>query len=314
MNRIISLSILFLILVSHPLTAADDTRFAPIFNGIDLSGWVDRGGFGVEDGILVTRGKEGKDLFSEKTYGNYILRLEFMLSDVGNSGVQIRANPDNAYRGGFEVQLLAPWTPYRDDLHCTASIYGHVAVTNRPDETTGRWYRMEIVCDRKDIAISVNDEVCTHGNMDSVETLKDKNLRGAVGLQFNHAEKEGQWVKFRNLSIRDLDSEPEYVIKGFADTDWRVRQSAHDAAVALGSVMIGPLAAMMSGNDPMAVSGAKQTLFDITAAASAPGTDPDGKNALIAALQAQINTLQPDTRPSQITRDYLIWLLGMLAN
>ena len=314
MNRIISLALLLLLLASQRLTAADDPRFVPIFNGKDLTGWVDRGGFEVEDGILVTRGKEGKDLFTEKSYGNYILRLEFMLSDVGNSGVQIRTTPDSAGRGGFEVQLLAPWTPYRDDLHCTASIYGHVAVTNRPDETTGRWYRMEIACDRKDITISVNDIVCTHGNMDSVKSMKDMNLRGAIGLQFNHAEKEGQWVKFRNISIRDLDSEPDYVIKGFGDSDPRIRQSALDATVALGPVMVGPLAALMSGDDPMWVSGMKQALFDIAAAASAPAADPEKKNALITALEVELAAPKSDIGSAEIIREYLAWLLGMVKN
>ena len=314
MNRIISLSLLIFLLSSLPLTAADDAGFVTIFNGKDLSGWVDRGGFEVVNGILVTRGTGGNDLYTEKTYGNYILRLEFMLSDVGNSGVQIRTSPDSAWRGGFEVQLLAPWTPYRDDLHCTASIYGHVAVTNRPDETTGRWYRMEIACDRKDITISVNDAVCTHGNMDSVETLKDKNLRGAIGLQFNHAEKEGQWVKFRNLSIRDLDSEPDYILEGFGDPDPRIRQSAVDVAVNLGPSIAGRLAALMSGENPIESSGAKQALFDIAAAISAPNSDPGNRAAFMATMQGQIDTLKSATRRSQITTDYFIWLLGMVKN
>ena len=90
-----------------------------------------------------------------------------MLSKVGNSGVFIRRNP-SVPGDGFEVQLLAPWTPWRDDLHCTGSMYGHVAVTNRPDETTGLWYKMEIKCDRNIVTVSVNDTVTTVADIDTV--------------------------------------------------------------------------------------------------------------------------------------------------
>lgn len=125
-------------------------HFVSLFNGKDLCNWdlEKPGGFEVVDGELITRSfGAGSDIYTNKVYGNYILRFEFMLSEVGNSGVFIRCKPSNQ-GAGFEVQLLAPWTPYRDDLHCTGSMYGHVAVTNRPDETTGIWYKMEIKCDR----------------------------------------------------------------------------------------------------------------------------------------------------------------------
>ena len=293
MKRVITFSLIILLLNILPVISAEN-NFISLFNGKDLSGWNHEGGFEVVDGILVTGGSEGENLFTEKWYGNYILQLEFMLSDVGNSGVLIRSDPDSAWRGGFEVQLLAPWTPYRDDLHCTASIYGHVAVTNRPDETTGRWYRMEIICNRKEIIISVNEEVCTRGNMDSVASLKDRNLRGVIGLQFNHAEKEGQWVKFRNLRIRDLDNEPDYIIKGFPDKDQRIRMAAHEAAVKLGPVMVEPLCRLMAGNDPVASRGAKQALFDIAARISSPNSDPDSKNELKDEMKEHINSLQSE--------------------
>ena len=314
MKRLVAFSLLILLLGTLPVISADDNNFVPIFNGKDLSGWEHKRGFEVVNGILITSGSEGNNLYTEKWYGNFILRLEFMLSKVGNSGVLIRSGPDNAWRNGFEIQLLAPWTPWRDDLHCTASIYGHVAVTNRPDETTGRWYQMEIICDRKDITISVNGEVCTQANMDSLESLKNKNLRGVIGLQFNHAEKDGQWVKFRNLSIRDLDSEPDYVIKGFPDKDPRIRQSAHEAAVKLGRAIVGPLCLLMADDDPIASSGAKKALFDIVAQTSAPNADPLRKSELTNALKEQIKTLQSDILQSDIAKNYLIWLLGMIGN
>ncbi len=84
-----------------------------LFNGKDLSLWEmsdDEPGFEVKEGVIVTTVQNGSNLFTKKQYGNYILRLEYMLSEVGNSGVLIRSDPANAWATGAEVQLLAPWT------------------------------------------------------------------------------------------------------------------------------------------------------------------------------------------------------------
>jgi len=132
-----------LLMLSCSTSVKED--YTLLFNGKDLSGWnlLKPGGFEVIDGELVTRSSgSGTDIYTEKSYSNFILKLEFLLSDVGNSGIFIRRDPSKPGTG-FEVQLLAPWTPWRDDLHCTGSMYGHVAVSNRPDETTGKWYMVQ---------------------------------------------------------------------------------------------------------------------------------------------------------------------------
>ena len=149
-------------------------------------------------------------------------------------------------------------------------MYGHVAVTNRPDETTGIWYKMEIKCDRNIITISVNDKVTTMANTDTVKSMADKPYSGVIGLQGNHADEQGQFAKFRNIYIRDLDAEPDYVINGFYEKNDQLRNLAVVAAVNLGSKMIQPLADLMSGDNPIAKNGAKQALFDIVAKASDP--------------------------------------------
>jgi hypothetical protein len=234
--------------------------------------------------------------------------MEYLLSEVGNSGVLIRCDPENAWGTGVEVQLLAPWTPWRDDLHCTGSIYGHVAVANRPDETTGIWHSMEIRCDRNTITISVDDAITTKARIDTVKTMEGKLLCGAIGLQVNHASAEGQFAKFRNIQIMELDADPEYVCKGFYETDSLLRSQAYAAAIDLGAIMIEPLSMMMSGEDPVAKSGSKQVLFDIVARATAPrGTEAYKDDVASALKKSARNT------PSEITATYLEWLSGMIS-
>jgi len=300
------------ILVAMTCSSQKKDPFVSLFNGKDLTNWtVTRdSAFKVFDGELITRSVgNGYDIYTTKWYGNYIFRFEFLLSEIGNSGVFIRCIPGEMYFSeGVEVQLLAPWTPYRDDLHCTGSLYGHVPVSNRPDETTGVWYKMEIKCDRDIITISVNDKVTTHVNIDTVASMAGFPYFGAIGFQGNHSNKKpGQFAKFRNIYIRDLDAEPDYVLKGFYIEKEPLRKLAVAAAVNLGAGMIQPLANIMEGNDPMAKDCAKQALFDIVAKASDPKTLKSEKKEVNKALKNSIKNIS-----SQITKDHLIWLSGMV--
>lgn len=308
MKKFLLFSLLAL-LFSVSCTSQDAGNFIPIFNGKDLTDWTPQkpGSFEVIDGELVTRSSGGgNDIFTNNWYGNYILRLEFMLSEAGNSGVFIRCKP-NYPSSGFEVQLLAPWTPWRDDLHCTGSMYGYVAVTNRPDETTGIWYKMEIRCDRNIISISVNDKVVTMANTDTVKTMAGKPYFGVIGLQGNHANKKEQFAKFRNISLRDLDKEPDYVKDGFYNKNTELRNLALVAAVNLGAAMVDNLAVIMAGDDPVAKNGAKGALFDIAAKASHPEAPAKEKKEIAAALKKSIKESE-----SEIVKSYLKWLSGMI--
>ncbi len=283
-------------------------RFTPLFNGKDLTNWMMPGevpGFEVSDGIIVAEPPNGSDLFTEKQYANFIFKFEYLLSEVGNSGVLIRSDPEDPWGTGVEVQLLAPWTPYRDDLHCTGSIYGHVAVTNRPDETTGIWHEMEIKCDRKNITISVDGEVTTVADIDTVESMEGKQLAGAIGFQSNHSD-EGEFAHFRNVYIRDLDTEPGYVEEGFYEEDARLRELAHKAAESIGAPMIEPLATMLTEENPMAQTGAKQVLFDITAQSTAQDASASERKKVINALQKSLENCSSETAAG-----YLDWLLEL---
>jgi hypothetical protein len=300
--------IICFIMMFAKYSSAQEGRFVPLFNGKDLSGWTlqKQGGFEVINGELISRSSgAGTDIFSDRKFSNFILRLEFLLSDVGNSGVFIRMDPE-VRSSGFEVQLLAPWTPYRDDLHCTGSMYGHVAVKNRPDETTGKWYKMEISCDRNIVTISVDDKIVTKADIDTVKTMTGKPCTGFIGFQGNHSTK-GQFVKLRNISVCNLDEEPGYVLNGFSEKNDERRILAHTAASGLGAKMINPLAVLMANDDPYIQSGAKQAIFDIVAKASDPGSPAETRKEVSVELKES-----QKTSGSEIVSSYLRWLVGMI--
>jgi hypothetical protein len=87
-------NILFVLIVSFIGLSSQiyGQNFISLFNGKDLTNWkLDKpGSFEVVGGEMITRSSgPGTDIFSEKMYGNFILQLEFLLSEVGNSGVFI---------------------------------------------------------------------------------------------------------------------------------------------------------------------------------------------------------------------------------
>jgi len=293
MDTIKKLIALFLLILT-PVVGFAEEGFVPLFNGKNFDGWVimgNKAGWRIEDGMIRSDGgMGGRWIRTEKKYANFTLKIEWMISSVGNSGVMIRTGPYGV-SPGFEVQILAPWTPHRDDLHCTGSIYGHVPVNPRPDETTGRWRAFEITCDRKKITVACDGVVCCRADMDKVSSLKGRPLSGYIGMQDSHTGK-GQWVKFRNIRIKDFDRDPAYVTKGLESQDEVIRKQAFQAAGRLGSRMMDVLFRLLAGADPAAEKLIREALFTAAATASSPGMDDD-RTAATAALCKHLQPRQP---------------------
>lgn len=96
----IRLSLAFAAMLVVPgLAGAADDGFTPLFNGKDLTGWIqpaeDSGSrFTVEEGAIVgrTNGKLKKNEFlaTEKSYGDFVLKAKVKFKN-GNSGIQFRS-------------------------------------------------------------------------------------------------------------------------------------------------------------------------------------------------------------------------------
>lgn len=92
-------------------TLAED-GFVPLFDGKSLDGWERRGGvaeYHVEDGTIVgttVLGTPNTFLTTEKTYGDFILELEFRVDPALNSGVQIRSQVREEERRGKKMERV----------------------------------------------------------------------------------------------------------------------------------------------------------------------------------------------------------------
>ncbi len=95
--------------------AADVPQWVDLFNGRDLSGWVDVNTspdtWKAEDGLLVCSGKPIGVTRSEKQYENFILHIEWRhMKHDGNSGVFVWSEGEipqgRRLPKGMEVQML----------------------------------------------------------------------------------------------------------------------------------------------------------------------------------------------------------------
>src|ERR1043166_2481319 len=106
---------LFLFLAISSARAADEETFVPLFNGRDLTGWVNANcapeTWSVRDGLIHCTGHPTGAMRTERQYENFILEVEWRhLSSGGNSGVFIWGTPIAApgvpFLRGIEVQVL----------------------------------------------------------------------------------------------------------------------------------------------------------------------------------------------------------------
>ncbi len=193
--------------------AITELGFASLFNGKDLTGWegADQDAdacWKVEDGLLICTGKQGPWLRSDGEYDNYSLRLDYLLSAGGNSGVYVRVPKDgNHHRendtqppAGFEVQILddtAPQHANLKDYQYSASVYDIAGANPRNSHPLGQWNTLEITCDGHHVTTRHNGVTVTDVTAESHESkIKLRELKGFLGLQ-NHST----LVKLRNLRI-----------------------------------------------------------------------------------------------------------------
>ena len=185
----------------------NEEGFVPLLNGKDLSGWKVMGkepGWTVKDGVIHSDAKkEGYWLRSEKEFGDYILKVEWKVSEGGNSGVFIRCDKEgNPWVTGYEIQIS---NPVQDESHCTGSLYSYVPVKKRPDESADKWHTFEIECRGSVITVKSDDVVCIEKfDQSKEEKTKNKPLKAFIGLQDAHTLVEGNTIEYRNIRIKEL--------------------------------------------------------------------------------------------------------------
>jgi hypothetical protein len=237
------LQVLLIVAVAPALAADDNEGFVPLFNGRDLSGWVNANcapeTWSVRDGLIHCTGHPTGALRTARQYENFILEAEWRhLSDGGNSGIFIWGTPIAApgvpFLRGIEVQVLdhgyatqyekqngkkSDWFTTHGDVFpihgASMKPFGrHNGDRSFPSEDRSKgfpeWNHYRIVGSNGVLRLSVNGKEVSGG--------EDCNYRkGYLAL-----ESEGAPVEFRNLRIKELPSSgaaPE--VTAPLDLGWR---------------------------------------------------------------------------------------------
>jgi len=200
---------------------ADEAGFVPMFNGKDLTGWVNANcspeTWTVKDGVICCTGKPTGALRTEKQYENFIMEAEWRhLSKGGNSGIFIWGTPISAtgqpFLRGIEVQVLEndypakgknEWYTTHGDVFpihgATMKPIGKFkGQRNFPSEERSKpspeWNHYRIECNNGSLRLHVNGKEVSGGD--------ECNYRkGYLAL-----ESEGAPVEFKNVRIRELPS------------------------------------------------------------------------------------------------------------
>jgi hypothetical protein len=224
-------ALLLALAVALPAVTGNPTSedgFVPLFNGKDLTGWVNvncaPGTFTAKDGEIVTTGKPTGYLRTTKQYENFVAEFDWMHvppspGAVGNSGFFVWADPIPAvgtgYTRGIEVQVLVNLTYKNKKGEITAtsqgdlfSIHGATCVPDRPhpdgwarclpsgDYCKGEkeWNHYRVEANDGVIKLAVNGHVVSG-------LSKCKPRKGYLAL-----ESEGSECHFKNLKIKELPS------------------------------------------------------------------------------------------------------------
>jgi hypothetical protein len=209
-----AITVAFLLVAAAFAASPAERGFRGLFNGRDLDGWRLVGGVGpgyvVENGRLVCPADGGGNLFTVKEYGDFILRLEFKLSEGGNSGVGLRApyEGDAAYQG-MEIQVLDDSAPVYKDIrpaqHC-GSLYDVFAAKQGALKPAGEWNAYDITAQGRRISVKLNGKIVVDADLDTVKdpaVLKRhpglKRTRGHIGFLGHKSH-----VEFRAVRLKEL--------------------------------------------------------------------------------------------------------------
>ncbi|MCE7053515.1 DUF1080 domain-containing protein [Algoriphagus sp. AGSA1] len=192
-----------------------DEEFVSLFNGQNLDGWIgNKTSYHAEDGMIVIdpQGTGGGNLFTEKEYGDFILRFEFQLTPGANNGLGIHAplEGDAAYVGK-ELQILdntADKFANLKEYQYHGSVYGVIPAKRGYLNPVGDWNQQEVVVNHPHIKVILNGETILDGDYLEASDNGTLDNKDHPGLQRSSGHigflGHGDVVRFKNIRIKEL--------------------------------------------------------------------------------------------------------------
>ncbi len=209
-------------------TAVDEEGFTPLFGSDGVPrGWLVRvwsdvtksaPGYEwtVKDGVLHSPRLPGTWLLSPREYEDFILEFDIKLTEMGNSGVALRAplQGDPAF-DGMELQIAD--FRYNTDAkpsELTGAIYRAIAPTRQVYKPT-QWNRFRIELRRQHLKAVLNGEMIQDIDLNKLDKptkrhdgsdappVKDRPRKGHIGFQ-HLSRPDGAPVLIRGARLKEL--------------------------------------------------------------------------------------------------------------
>jgi hypothetical protein len=235
-------------LAAFAAQAADNVAppgFVALFNGKDLAGWKvpegDNGHWKVVNGAIdydaESEARGSKDLWSEKEYGDFVLRVDWRIKATPYTNPNVPyILPDGTHAKdiyGKELRLPLPDSDsgiflrgegrYQVNIWCwpigSGEMYGvrtdpktpaelRAAVTPRTqaDKPVGEWNQFEITVRGNTVTVLLNGKMVLPG-----ATIPGLPARGRLALQHHGGKQNGQWnsppslLQFKNIFVKELN-------------------------------------------------------------------------------------------------------------
>ena len=191
---------------THPDTTGEG--WSDLYNGRDLTGWRTSGAWTPQaDGVLALVPREGDAgwkrfedyLWTEKTYGDFSLDLEYKIPAGGNSGVCFRiGDRADPVTTGIELQILdSHGKPDAEMTHHDAGgIIRTAAPLHNAAKSAGEWNRLTLTVVGSHLTAVLNGVLIQDVRLDD-GPMQDRGVKGYIALQ-DH----GQPVWFRDVRIK----------------------------------------------------------------------------------------------------------------
>ncbi|MCK0179020.1 DUF1080 domain-containing protein [Flavobacteriaceae bacterium S0862] len=207
-----------------------DSEWTILFDGSNFNNWKGylkedmHSEWTIEDGaMLFTPGEQGgKNIITKDKYTDFVLSIEWKISEGGNSGIFWSVYEDEnfpeAYQTGPEIQVLDnlkhPDSFVAEGTHKAGSLYDMIACPNEVINPAGEWNLCVLEINHKTNIgkVTMNGtEVMTfpvHGETwnEMVANSKFKNWEGFGKYQTGHIglQDHGDKVWYRNIKIKEL--------------------------------------------------------------------------------------------------------------
>ncbi|MBI1899832.1 MAG: DUF1080 domain-containing protein [Planctomycetia bacterium] len=195
-----------MLLLSPTALRADGPPFVPLFDGKSLDGWKKAGGgatYRVEEECLVGEVGPGRNTFlcTEKTYGDFRLKLQYKLDVPGNSGVQFRSHvrEKDGVVFGYQCEIDPSARAWSAGIYDESRRGWLFPLDN--DEKARKALKLDDWNDLVIEAVGPRNRTWLNG-VPCADLVDTADLEGLIALQVHSGEK-GR-IRWRKIELKDL--------------------------------------------------------------------------------------------------------------